>query len=199
MKYVTPGALSTLLFALPACGTAVEQEPVPPSDPGAAISLAPERSAPPVYYDSQTSIDPIVARRMNMRMTTRNAVSRDQATFSEPTLIDACGWKTPTVYFPSGGSELAYASQPTVDSIAACLRSEPLAEEPIILVGHADDRSSSYDNLELGLQRANEVKQELVESGIPAERIETYSRGDYLADQDEQSQDDRRVVVKLDR
>ncbi len=192
-------SLMSLFLVAPACGTAVDADTRVPASTGAEVSVAPERSSPPVYYDSNTSIDPVVAHRLNMQMTTQNAVQRERRALIEPTLSDACGWERPTVYFSTGEAEVGLVSQATIDSISVCLRSEAIGDEPIVLVGYADQRGASYDNLELGLQRANEVKQELVETGVAPGRIQTYSRGEYLVDADDQHQDDRRVVVKLDR
>jgi outer membrane protein OmpA-like peptidoglycan-associated protein len=198
MSHKTLTILGPLFLAL-GCGTAVEQESVPPTRTGGAVSVVPERSAPPVYYETTTGIDPIVARRLDMQMATQAAVGREQHALVEPTLGEACGWKKPAVYFGAGDAKLGLANDATVKSIAVCLRSQPLADKRVVLVGHADARGSTYDNLELGLERANEVKQALVETGVSPDRIETYSRGEYVVDADEQLHDDRRVVVKLDR
>jgi outer membrane protein OmpA-like peptidoglycan-associated protein len=49
---------------------------------------------------------------------------------------------------------------------------------PITIVGHAFDSESSSENLRLGKERADKMKEYLVNNGIAAERITTVSKGD---------------------
>jgi peptidoglycan-associated lipoprotein len=55
--------------------------------------------------------------------------------------------------------------------------------------GHADERGSSEYNLALGDRRAQQVKEFLVQLGIPGERIATLSQGEERPACTEQSED----------
>jgi peptidoglycan-associated lipoprotein len=55
-----------------------------------------------------------------------------------------------------------------------------LAQHPkvkVLLEGHCDDRGSEEYNIALGANRAESVKETLVEEGVPADRIKTVSFG----------------------
>jgi peptidoglycan-associated lipoprotein len=59
----------------------------------------------------------------------------------------------------------------------------------ILIAGHCDERGSDEYNLALGTSRANSVKQQLVQEGISAERIQTISYGKekpFCSESDEQ-------------
>lgn len=198
--------MTSLLLLASACAS-TQTDTVEPSTEPIVDASVPERTAPPVLYESH-SIDPIVAQRMRMQMNSREAVeSASEAEGNEklatplvaPTLNDACGWDDPTLYFATGDADLGLIGEAKMAALASCLMSAPLEDESIVLVGHADARGDAYENLELGLERAQLVKSELVALGIEPTRIETYSRGEYRVDGDDSDLDDRRVVVKLDQ
>ena len=189
--------LTCLLLLAPACA-ATQHDTSEPS----TQATASEHHATPVYeaiVSPTPSIDPAVAERMNMQMAAQQAVYTDVEPFVEPTLSAACGWEKPTFYFPSDDADVGLVGEVKMNALATCLTSDPLQDQPVVVVGYADERGDSYDNLELGLDRANAVKSELVTQGVAPDRIETYSRGEYTADEDEALYDDRRVIVKLDR
>lgn len=195
--------MTCLLLLVPACAATQHDA----AEPMANEPVVSEHQVPPAYEApitettsvENTSIDPIVARRMNMRMTTREATYTEVEPFVPPTLAAACGWEKPTFYFNTDDADVGLVGEVKMNALGTCLSSEALASEPVVIVGYADERGDSYDNLELGLDRANAVKSELVAQGVDPDRIDTYSRGEYAADDDDVFFDDRRVVVKLDR
>ncbi len=79
-----------------------------------------------------------------------------------------------------------------------------LANNPdydIVVTGHTDKVGSEEYNQELGLQRAQDVKDYLVKNGINPDRIKIDSRGEQEAQQNENSsneerQSDRKVEIK---
>ncbi len=123
--------------------------------------------------------------------------SRDP--FLEPTLSAACGWDKPTVFFSTDSAKVGLVGDVKVDLLATCLNNETLGNEPLVITGYADERGTEAHNRELGLKRANAVKEELVKAGVAESRIETYSKGEYFVDGEGTLQDDRRVVIKLDK
>ena len=189
--------LSCLLLLAPACAAAPHDTREPEPQPTARVQPLPGEYEGP--QTSSASIDPIVAQRMDERMTSEQAVYTDVEPFVEPTLRDACGWKKPTFYFPTDESDVGLVGEVKMNALATCLNNETLETEPVAIFGYADPRGGKYDNLELGLERANAVKSELVAQGVDAGRIQTYSRGEYVADEDSPLFEERRGVVKLDR
>lgn len=118
--------------------------------------------------------------------------------FVAPELNAACGWDRPTIYFSTDSAKIGLVGDVKVDLLVTCLNSDPLADDPIAIYGYADERGTEAHNRALGLERANAVKADLVEAGVDASRIATYSRGEYFVDDDGEHQDDRRVLVKMD-
>lgn len=81
-----------------------------------------------------------------------------------------------TVRFASGSSDLTPESQATVERLAKILKKRPELD-PVLLVGHADDRGSQDMNIPLSRSRAEVVKQTLVKLGIRASRLRTRGAG----------------------
>lgn len=116
----------------------------------------------------------------------------------ESLLAADCEIEGRTLYFPYDSAEVGTKGDLKIDEIAECLQKPSLSDEPIEIIGHADKRGSDEYNRELGLDRANSVARELASKGIERSRIETYSRGEFKAD-DPDLWDDRRVVIRLAR
>jgi len=194
------------LLLASACGATVHHDTaVPGTQPiamphPAALAAAPRAETEPIFtLTTISTIDPVVAERMNELMHTDTALYAERDPFVDPTLSAACGWDHPTVYFSTDHANLGLVQDVKLEAVAACLEHQPLADQPIVVMGYADPRGSKYDNLELGLKRANAVKDELVSLGVSPDRIETYSRGEYFVDPEAPLQEDRRAVVMLDR
>lgn len=83
--------------------------------------------------------------------------------------------QTYTVHFLTGGDEF---SPESADTIARMLEEMARRSEPeVSVVGHTDGTGNEADNDALSLQRAERVKQMLVERGVAAERIDVAGRG----------------------
>jgi len=80
-----------------------------------------------------------------------------------------------TVYFLTGGDEVSPESAAALATMLGDMGKRP--EPEVSVVGHTDGTGNAADNDALSLQRAERVKQMLVERGVPAERIDTAGRG----------------------
>jgi peptidoglycan-associated lipoprotein len=79
------------------------------------------------------------------------------------------------IYFNYDSYELRASDQPALQAAAAFLKSHSSIR--FTLEGHCDERGSIEYNLALGENRANSVKQALVNLGVPASSIKTISYG----------------------
>jgi peptidoglycan-associated lipoprotein len=82
-----------------------------------------------------------------------------------------------TIYFDFDRAVIRDDQQPTMRSNADAIERHD-EWRTIVLEGNCDERGSEEYNLALGERRANSVKQYLVNSGIPASRIDTVSFGE---------------------
>ena len=81
------------------------------------------------------------------------------------------------VYFPSGSVDKI--EDPAVDTYLDKLATNlQESSQTVTLTGHTDNDADSDLNLQLGMQRANAIKNILVAKGVPADRIETLSKGE---------------------
>lgn len=104
------------------------------------------------------------------------------------------------VFFGYDRYDVSGEAQMTLDKQAAWLQQYPNLN--ITVEGHADERGTREYNLALGERRANAVKNYLVASGVPANRINTISYGKErpaVPGSDETSwAQNRRGVTKVD-
>ena len=80
-----------------------------------------------------------------------------------------------TLYFLEGRDELTPESQAELKNIFAELKRRPLPD--IVVTGHTDTIGSLDFNDKLSLQRAQRMRDMLVQMGLPTERIQTAGRG----------------------
>lgn len=82
-----------------------------------------------------------------------------------------------TVHFLfDSATEVAPESQALLETIKATLANWPAPQ--LMVVGHTDRAGSVESNDKLSLRRAESVKALLIQSGIPAQQIETAGRGE---------------------
>lgn len=79
------------------------------------------------------------------------------------------------IYFDYDKYDVRASEQPSLQADAAFLKSHPGIR--FTIEGHCDERGSAEYNLALGDNRANAVKQALVNLGVPAGSIKTISYG----------------------
>jgi outer membrane protein OmpA-like peptidoglycan-associated protein len=80
-----------------------------------------------------------------------------------------------TVYFLTGGDEISPESAAALATMLEEMARRP--EPEVSVIGHTDGTGNAADNDVLSLQRAERVKQLLVERGVPADHIDTAGRG----------------------
>ena len=74
-----------------------------------------------------------------------------------------------SVEFAIGTADLSGASQATLDNVARIMRDNPNLKFEV--GGHTDDRGNYQFNLNLSEQRAQAVRNYLVEQGVAADRL----------------------------
>lgn len=79
------------------------------------------------------------------------------------------------VYFDYDSAQIRADAQSTIQADAAALKSKPNLR--FTIEGHCDERGSTEYNLTLGDERANAVKNALIQAGVNASRINTISYG----------------------
>lgn len=103
------------------------------------------------------------------------------------------------IFFATGSYELSETSVPELNVLYKFLTTNPNLE--IEIQGHTDDVGSDKDNLSLSQQRADAVRDYLVEMGIPQERISSkgYGENQPIADNEteEGRSENRRTAFKV--
>jgi len=104
----------------------------------------------------------------------------------------------PDPFFAFDSSKPKGDDQPTMRTLLSCMITGPLHGRTIRLIGHTDPRGTSEHNEDLGLRRAQKVKNFLVTNGIDQARVETASMGAEGAEQAPKDWGkDRRVQIQL--
>lgn len=79
------------------------------------------------------------------------------------------------VAFQPGSLSLTATSQPTINELVTLLKTYPQLQ--IQLIGYANDAQAGLTNKSLSFKRVNEIKQQLVSTGIDYIRIDAIGRG----------------------
>lgn len=89
------------------------------------------------------------------------------------------------VLFPSGGKSLSGPARQSLDRVAQAL-TEQSAESRIVIEGHTDARGSDEKNQQLSQDRAESVRDYLVQKGVEAQRVSAVGKGETspIADND---------------
>lgn len=80
------------------------------------------------------------------------------------------------LYFRSDSTELTPDSAAELPAILATVAARPAAD--VSIVGHTDRSGSADYNMQLSLQRAQAVRDELAAAGLPLERTDVTSHGE---------------------
>jgi len=88
-------------------------------------------------------------------------------------------------------------AQREIDKIAEALKANPQAK--INIIGHTDAVGSETDNMKLSTNRAESVRQALINLGIAGERMTTLGKGEseLLNSVDPKAAENRRVEIKV--
>lgn len=84
-----------------------------------------------------------------------------------------------SIYFDLDSAAIRSDQERTLDGCARLFVGD--TDVTVSLEGHADERGSDAHNLALGEQRARAVQAELVERGVPAQRVAVSSFGEKKA------------------
>jgi peptidoglycan-associated lipoprotein len=113
-------------------------------------------------------------------------------------IVKACG-NIPNAHFAFDSSSIQSDAASSLEALARCFSSGPLAGKGMRLVGHADARGETEYNFGLGQKRAGSVTSFLSKKGVQPSRMETSSKGELAATgtDEEGWARDRRVEVFL--
>jgi peptidoglycan-associated lipoprotein len=170
--FVSSGALAALLLILDGCAHA-KTTVVPPGVPVSSLGSTSMQGTQP-----DTSTAPV-------------AIS--------PEILRACDIPDAYAYFAFDSSKVTTFDYPTLDEVATCFTTGPMAQRHLDLVGHADPRGTPEYNMTLGQYRADAVSTYLRQRGASPERVSSTSRGamDAMGQDETGWAQDRRVDVLL--
>lgn len=80
------------------------------------------------------------------------------------------------ILFASGNATLKVDAANNISKIAEIIRKYP--EDRLRVVGHTDSTGSDSLNAKLSTQRADSVRKQLIQSGVPAEFVSTFGMGE---------------------
>ncbi len=105
----------------------------------------------------------------------------------------------PAPKFAYESPELTDDAKKTVQRLAGCLTTGSLKGAHVLLVGHCDARGEYEFNMGLGAERAEGAKKLLMSFGVPADIINTTSRGKLDASGNDEAgwANDRRVDIEV--
>ena len=118
-------------------------------------------------------------------------------------IIKACNLKFENIEeapkFDYDSESLTQGERNVLEAIAKCLTVGALKGRAVDLVGRADPRGETEDNMTLGAKRARSVHTFLGGLGVPGEKLRDTSRGelDAKGTDEEGWRKDRRVDVRL--
>jgi outer membrane protein OmpA-like peptidoglycan-associated protein/outer membrane protein W len=95
----------------------------------------------------------------------------------EDSILAQCHMAHPKAFFEFDKSNLSACDLTTINDLAACFATGPLAGKKLEIVGHADPRGSDDYNLKLGESRAESVANYLEREGVPDANVTTTSKG----------------------
>jgi len=123
---------------------------------------------------------------------TKGAVRLDEK------IREKCGDTAGDAYFAYDSTSLSSAAAGRLDSIASCFTTGALKDRSINVVGYTDPVGGKMYNKDLGKARADNVAMYLQQKGVPATRLNVYSRGEEGASPDPENWPaDRMVDVTL--
>ncbi len=124
--------------------------------------------------------------------------SRSQINISEE-IRRACGITDSDAYFAFDSAQIRPQDHKVLGQLADCFLKGKLKDRDMRLVGHADPRGDEEYNMVLGGKRADNVRQFIVQKGLPENRMQTTSRGEMDATGTDEAgwARDRRVDVVL--
>ncbi len=103
------------------------------------------------------------------------------------------------VYYASGSKKLSFADKPAVQQAATELQTN--TELHLLLIGRTDSHGNSNTNMQLGLTRARELRDAILEhaqGAIPHDRIHVGSRGQAEPSASNETEDGRSINRRVE-
>ncbi|MBA3545779.1 MAG: OmpA family protein [Nannocystis sp.] len=122
------------------------------------------------------------------------------AVYIESPLAAACGITLPpAAFFEFDSASLDVPANSSLQEVATCLTTGPLAGRKVELVGHTDPRGEDDYNRQLGRSRAQSVQEYLQQRGVAEDKLVTRSMGEARAAEGEPAAwpIERRVDIRL--
>ncbi len=133
-------------------------------------------AGPPIARSVQTVAPPVVMTPPETPPETPS-VPLSTGVSIDDTILAQCHIAHPKAFFEFDKSNLSACDLTTIDEVAACFATGPLAGRKLDVVGHADPRGSDDYNLKLGESRADSVSRYLERGGVSGKDISTESVG----------------------
>jgi outer membrane protein OmpA-like peptidoglycan-associated protein len=178
-------AAALVVVALSACGPRHVQAPAPPGqtvvallpDPedgkvGAAVASNPSGSVDLTSARASTTVAPSQPPAP-VKVLTEADVNR---LFGEALSALPAAPQHFILYFRFESNELTDESRALLPKVLDAVRQQPYPD--VSVVGHTDTTGTSTGNFELGLRRANAIRERLIEAGVRASLIEATSHGE---------------------
>ena len=109
---------------------------------------------------------------------------------------NVCAGSVP--FFEYDSAKVEGEDKSSMNNLAQCMQHGPLQGKTIVLTGRTDPRGTEEYNEQLGLERADKVRQYLIRRGVEARRIKIASLGKTDASPFPKDwQGDRRVQIDL--
>lgn len=141
-----------------------------------------------IWWSQGRTSKPLLSQRqvnssaLSLTASTKASASSDQSVVSElaqflanPSAVAPTAFSLRELNFPNGASQLSAEAVTTTNAIASLLNQYPTVR--LRLVGHTDNIGIESVNQKLSMDRAEALKQALINQGIAADRIETAGMG----------------------
>ncbi|MCC6903396.1 MAG: OmpA family protein [Polyangiaceae bacterium] len=157
------------------------------------MTVACASSQKPAVATGQETRQPVAARQAEAPKDGAVAIHVDES------IRKACGIQDSKAWFDFDSADLKNKDLPVLNDVAKCFTAGPLKDRKLLLVGHADPRGEFEYNMVLGGERADSVKQYVLDKGMDSQRVSTSSRGEMEAKGTDEPTwaADRRVDVRL--
>lgn len=182
------------LFVLAGCTT--ERVVLLPSADGARSAVVVRDAKGEVVLDKPYAA---VKRSLNANTGYQSSPDEVQARFAGALAAQPARPASYVLYFEAGGNVLTPESQAALTTIRQEIAERAASE--VMVIGHTDRVGSVEGNDRLSLKRAEGLRDLLVESGVPPEKMEAVGRGErdpLVATEDEVDEPkNRRVEISV--
>lgn len=115
-------------------------------------------------------------RHLGSTLTYRASEDDVQERFSEALAMRPEWPSSYILYFESGGEQLTAESTLAFEKIRREIGQRPASE--VLVIGHTDSVGTAQGNDALSRKRAEAIRDKLIETGVPANKVEVVGRGE---------------------